>query len=245
MTVQEIDLPMPDGPCDAFLALPEDPGPHPGVLFIMDAIGLRPRIAQMAQRIADWGFAVLAPNHFWRDGRQPLIDPELLTAERAPARHKAMGELIAALTPALWAADGPVYLDQLAQVARVTDAPTRVVGYCMGGRLGVALAAQCPDRVGVVAGFHPGGLVTDSPQSPHQLLPKVRARLYFGYADADPSMPIDAQDTFAAAAADAGCDFRGELYSGAAHGYTMADLPAYSAEAEARHWHELARVFAD
>ena len=243
--VEEIDLPMPSGISDAYLAHPADDGAWPGVLFIMDAIGLRPRIADMVSRIASWGYAVLAPNTFYRVGRQPLVDPALLTVERQADRMALFGTLIPSLTTALWAVDGPAYLEHLADLA-VTDAglPFRVVGYCMGGRLGLTLAAALPERVGVVAGFHPGGLVTDAAESPHTVLDRVRGRVYFGYADNDGSMSADAQATMASAATAAGCDLTGELYAGAAHGFTMADLPAYNAAAEARHWRELERVFA-
>ncbi|HOF64154.1 MAG TPA: dienelactone hydrolase family protein [Dermatophilaceae bacterium] len=244
--VEEVDLLMPSGISDAYLAHPADDGAWPGVLFIMDAIGLRPRIADMVSRIASWGYAVLAPNTFYRAGRQPLVAPELLTVERQAERMARFGELIPSLTPGLWAADGPAYLDHLTALAVVAhDVPTRVVGYCMGGRLALTLAAQRPEQVGVVAGFHPGGLVTDTPDSPHTLLDRVRARVYFGYADNDGSMPAAAQETLAAAARTAGCNLTGELYADAAHGFTMADVPAYNADAEARHWRELERVFTE
>ncbi len=245
VTFEHVDLPMSAGTCDAYLAHPNAPGPWPGVLLIMDAVGLRPRIADMVSRVASWGYAVLAPNTFYRLGRQPLVDPALLTPERHADRMARFGELIPSLTPALWAVDGPAYLDQLAALDGVRgDEPARVVGYCMGGRLALMLAAQRPEQVGVVTGFHPGGLVTDAPDSPHTLLDRVRARVYFGYADNDGSMPAAAQETVAAAATATGCDLVGELYAGAAHGFTMADLPAHNADAEARHWREMERVFA-
>lgn len=245
VALEHVDLAMPDGTCDAYLAHPAGDGRWPGVLFIMDAIGLRPRIGEMVERVASWGYAVLAPNTFYRVGRQPLVDPALLTVERQADRMARFAALIPSLTSARWAADGPAYLDHLAHLA-VTDArvPVRVVGYCMGGRLGLTLAAARPEQVRVVAGFHPGGLVTDAPDSPHTVLDRVRATVYFGYADHDGSMSADAQESLAAAARAAGCDLTGELYAGAAHGFTMADLPAYDAAAEARHWRELERVFA-
>jgi carboxymethylenebutenolidase len=244
--VEDIDLPMPSGTSDAYLAHPTNEGPWPGVLFIMDAIGLRPRIADMVSRIASWGYAVLSPNTFYRSGRQPLVDPALLTVERQADRMARFGQLIPSLTPSMWAEDAAAYLEHVRALPVVThDAPIRVVGYCMGGRLALTLAAQQPEQVSVVAGFHPGGLVTDAHDSPHTMLDRVRARVYFGYADNDGSMPAAAQEALAAAARTAGCKLTGELYAGAAHGFTMADVPAYDADAEARHWRELERVFAE
>jgi carboxymethylenebutenolidase len=246
-----LDLPLPGGTGDAVLALPDGdvtpglpPAAYPGVLFIMDAVGLRPCIVEMARRIAGQGYAVLVPNVFYRAGRSPLVDPALLAPDRRDDRMARFGELFGACTPADWALDGPAYLDHLAARPETRDEPVRVVGYCMGGRLGIALAAQCPDRVAAVAAFHPGGLVSDGPDSAHLLLPEVRARIYLGFADNDRSATPEAQATFAAAAAEAGRDYRGELYSGAAHGYTMSDLPAYDAAACDRHWAALFATFA-
>ena len=55
-----LEIGTPDGPAEAYLARPDDDG-HPGVLLYVDAIGLRPRIEEMADRIASWGYVVLAP----------------------------------------------------------------------------------------------------------------------------------------------------------------------------------------
>lgn len=239
----DVELPMPGGrTCDAIVATHERA--RPGVLLLMDAVGLRARLRDMIAELAGHGYAVLAPNVFHRAGRQPLVDPALLTAERRPARMARFAELFGALTPADWALDGPVYLDHLAGLPDVTDEPARIVGYCMGGRLGLTLAARCPDRVQAVAGFHPGDLVTDTPDSPHRLLTLVQARLLFGYADEDGSMTPEQQADFAAAAAAAGRELTAACYPGALHGYTMADLPAYDADATARHWRELVAFFA-
>ena len=117
VSLEHVDLAMPDGTCDAYLAHPTAAGPWPGVLFIMDAIGLRPRIADMVERVASWGYAVLAPNTFYRVGRQPLVDPALLTVERQADRMALFGTLIPSLTTALWAVDGPAYLEHLAAVS--------------------------------------------------------------------------------------------------------------------------------
>lgn len=237
-----VDLAMPDGVCDAFVARPYDERPCPVVLFIMDAVGLRPRIRELVGHLAGFGYAVLAPNVFYRAGRQPLVDRELLTAQRRAERMARFDELFGALTGADWALDGPAYLQHAvtsAELAPVSQAPARIVGYCMGGRLGIALAAQCPEQVQAVAAFHPGGLVTAEPDSPHRLLPRVRARLLLRYADEDASMTPQDQRVFGDAAHRAGLSCQAACYPGAQHGFTMSDLPAYDAAATQRHWQEL------
>lgn len=240
---EELDLPMPDGVCDAYLARPAEEGPHPPVLMIMDAIGLRPRLREMAERLADDGYVVLAPNVYYRAGRQPLLDPSLLAAERGEERHTAITGLLASLTPDRWRADGPAYLEHCRARDDVADDDVRVVGYCMGGGLALRLAAQCPDDVAAICGFHAGRLVTDGPDSPHHVLPDVEARIYFGFADEDPSMTSAQIERLRLAAEEADCDYEGEIYAGARHGFTMSDLPAYDERATARHWEALLQVF--
>jgi dienelactone hydrolase len=107
-----IDVPTPDGVADCYLTKPADSGAHPGVLFMMDGIGLRPRIEEMADRIAAEGYVVLAPNVFYRGGRAPLWEtPDLHDADSRAAFFRTLGPLMGALTPAAAAADGGAYLD--------------------------------------------------------------------------------------------------------------------------------------
>lgn len=244
-TVENLDLTLAGGTCDALRATPEDgPGPWPPVLFVMDAVGLRPRIVEMVSTVADLGYAVLAPNIFYRMGRQPLIAPELFAPGRNDERVARMMELIKAYSPKDWDADGPQFLDALGSWSAAADRPVRVVGYCMGGRLGISLAAAEPERVAGAAGYHSAGLVTDAPDSLHKRLGTVRAPIYLGYADNDGGATPEQQEAFARAAADAGVQLTAEVYADAAHGYTMADLPSYDAEATAKHWDTLRDFFA-
>lgn len=243
--ITRLDLPMPDGTADALVATPDGGGRHRGVLFLMDAFGVRPQIERMAADIADRGYTVLAPNVYYRRGRQPLIEPDLLyDPDRPDERRERMFDLIRSYSNPMWAQDGPAYLDHLAALPEVADGPARVVGYCMGGRLGVALAARRPDDVMCVCAYHPGGLVTDAPDSPHRLLPDVRAHVYVGYADDDPNATPEQQQAFEAAAEEAGTRLVWEVYAGAPHGYTMADMDTYDAEADERHRRTLAWHFA-
>jgi carboxymethylenebutenolidase len=232
-----VDIEMPDGVADAYLTRPDDEGGHPGVLFIMDAYGLRPRIEEMADRIAERGYAVLAPNVFYRAGRSPVIPFPDMTREEA--RTEFFGQvrpLMAELTPERLAADGAAYLDELAKVA---DEPVAITGYCMGVRLGLRIAAAHPGRVAVLAGFHGGGLVTDDPQSPHTLAPALGVELYFGHADNDGSNSPEQIAALDAALDEAGVTHTTEVYEGAAHGYTMSDTPAYDERAAKRHFEAL------
>lgn len=229
-----IDVETPDGVADCYLTRPEDDAPHPGVLFVIDAIGLRPQTKQMADRIAARGYVVLAPNVFYRGGRAPLWpDVNLADPDQRAEFMKSLGPLLSALTAEALAADGGAYL---AKLAELTEGSVGITGYCMGGRCGWQIAASYPDRVAALGGFHTGGMVTDADDSPHLRAPDVRATIYWGHADNDQSMSPDKIATLNKAMDDAGITYTTEVYAGAVHGYTMADQGAYNEGAAERHY---------
>jgi carboxymethylenebutenolidase len=232
-----VDVTTKDGVADAYLVRPDDDRQHPGLLFIMDAYGLRSQIEAMADRIAAAGYVVLAPNVFYRAGRAPVLPiPDLSDPEQRASFFQSLRPLIGQLTAEAAARDGAAYLDHLAGVA---PGPVAVVGFCMGARMGWRVAAAHPDRVAALAGFHAGGLVTDAPDSPHRSASELTAELYFGHPDNDPSMSTEQIASLEQTLADAGARYHSELYRGAAHGYTMADTPAYDKAAAERGFTEL------
>jgi carboxymethylenebutenolidase len=232
-----IEIRTPDGVADAYLARPDDGDRDPGVLFIMDAYGLRPRIDEMVDRIAGRGYAVLAPNVFYRAGRSPVLPfPDMSKDDERAEFFKQVRPLMNELTPERLASDGAAYLDELTKVA---DEPFAITGYCMGARIGIRIAAAHPERVAALAAFHGGGLVTDDPQSPHRSVPNLRAELYFAHADDDPSNSREQIAALDTALDEAGARYQSEVYAGAAHGYTMADTPAYNERATERHFDAL------
>jgi carboxymethylenebutenolidase len=238
MRSEHIDVTTPDGAADAYLVRPDGDGPHPGVLLIIDAFGLRPQIEHMADRIAERGYVVLAPNLFYRLRRAPVFDLEGL------ADPERRGEVIGRVMPVARGLggeellrDGAAYLDRLEQEAG--PGPVAITGYCMGGRVGWRIAAAQGERVAALAGFHTGGLVTDAPDSPHHSAGELTAEVYLGHADNDRSMTAEHIAAVEQALEEAGVTYRSELYEGAAHGYTMADTPAYDEAAAERHFRAL------
>jgi carboxymethylenebutenolidase len=239
--VETIEIEMEgDGVAEAYVARPAGEGEHPGLLFFMDAIGLRPQIAGMCQRIADWGYVVVAPNVFHRDGRADDLAPKVDL--RAPGEREAFFAeampRVQALTADLAEQDIPVYLATLRDLPGVAGGPVGATGYCMGARLSVRTGCLDPE-VAAVGGFHGGGLVTDADDSPHLGLPQAEAQFVFGHADNDRSMPPEAIARLGEALDDAGLVATNEVYGGAAHGYTMADTPMYDEAAAERHFVEL------
>ena len=227
-----------DGAADAYLSRPpEQDGALPGVLFIMDAFGLRPRIEEMVDRVAARGFVVLAPNVFYRGGRAPIMEmPDLQDPEQRASFFARLRPLMEELTPERIVSDAASYLDYLERLAR---APFAITGYCMGGRVGWRIAAAYPKRIGALAAFHAGGLVSDDEDSPHRSAHEISAELYLGHADNDQSMTPEQVEALERALEEAGVEYRSDLYAGAAHGYTMSDTAAYDEAAAERHFAEL------
>jgi carboxymethylenebutenolidase len=236
MQSETIDVTTQDGVADAYLARPDDQR-GPAVLLVMDAYGLRPQIERMADRIATHGFVVLAPNVFYREGRAPVVsldglgDPD----QQGPLLERVM-TLVRGLTPEQIVSDGGAYLDRLEQLGR---GPVAITGYCMGGRVGWRIAAAYPERVAALGGFHVGGLVTDADDSPHRSAGRLSAEVYLGFADNDRSMTPEQIAELERALDATEVRYRSEIYRGAAHGYTMADTPAYDEAAAERHYAEL------
>jgi carboxymethylenebutenolidase len=238
MKGEMVDITTRDGVADAYLSRPPgQDGSHPGVLFLMDAFGLRPRIEEMVDRIAARGFVVLAPNVLYRAGRAANVEiPDLEDPAQRDPFFARLRPAMAELTLERIDSDGAAYLDYLGELA---TPPLAITGYCMGGRIGWRIAAAYPERVAALGAFHAGGLVSDEPDSPHLSAGEISAELYFGHADNDQSMTPENVAALERALGEAGVQYRSELYQGAAHGYTMSDTAAYDEAAAERHFTEL------
>lgn len=226
LTETEVTVKTPDGVCDAFFVHPVQ-GAHPGVLIWPDAFGLRPAMREMARRLAGEGYAVLVPNPFYRVSKSPQFQSASEINFANPADRARLQPLMSSVQGA-----GAAEKDATAHVAFLDAQPAvdkakkiGTQGYCMGGPLVVRTAAALPERIGAGGSFHGGGLVTDKPDSPHLLAPKIRAAMYFGIAANDDERQPDAKDTlkqaFAAAKPPAGI----EVYP-AQHGWCVPDMPA-------------------
>ena len=245
----EVSVRTADGECDALFVHPAA-GTFPGVLLWPDAFGLRPALRDMARRLAGEGYAVLVPNPFYRASRAPQFESAANIDFQDPAFRAQLTPLMRSVNAAgaaeRDAAAYVAFLDAQAQVARARKIGTQ--GYCMGGPLVVRTAAAVPERIGAAASFHGGGLVTDAPDSPHLLAPRVRARMYFGIAANDDARQPDAKDKLRAAFAAAKVPTEIEVYP-ARHGWCVPDMPKeagapiYSPADAERAWSRLLALY--
>lgn len=242
MIEEAVEFRMSDGTADGYMYRAEDGRPAPGVIHLPDIGGVRPSHREMAARLAAAGYTVLLPNVFYRTGRPPVIDfPIRIGEERT---MKRFAELREPLTPEAQERDAADYVRFLGTQDAVSTAPMGVAGYCFTGGTAMRAAAARPEEIAAAASFHGGGLYTDGPDSPHRLLPRIRARLYFGHAIEDRSMPPEAIEKLDQALAAWGGAYESEVYAGAHHGWTVPDSPAYNPPQAERAFEKLTALFA-
>ncbi len=226
MIEEAIEIRTSDGTADGVLFRAEGDRRLPGVVHLTDIGGIRQSHRDMAKRLADNGYTVLMPNVFYRTTKPPVMDITIGLGD--PRTMKRFGELRAPLTPEAVERDAKAYVDFLASHSAASAGSIGVVGYCFTGAFAMRTAAAMPDKVAAVASFHGGGLYSDEPTSPHLVLPRIKARLYFGHATNDRSMPQEAIEKFDRALAAWGGKYENEVYDGAFHGWTTADAPVYN-----------------
>ncbi|MEY2966802.1 MAG: hypothetical protein RLY50_852 [Actinomycetota bacterium] len=220
-----------------FVVHPTEGGPHPVVLFLMDAPGKRELLHSMARRIAAGGYYVMLPNLYYRDTDAFELD---FSSKESFAR---MSELMRRVGNRMVGRDAGGLL-AIAHAAADADADrVGVVGYCMSGPFAVWVAAEHADRVRAAASFYGVRLHVESADSPHRRLVEVTGELYVAAAEHDDYVPLDMIDRFEAAMQAAGTRGRVERYWGMHHGFVFDDRPAHDPVGEDRHWERLIDLF--
>jgi carboxymethylenebutenolidase len=245
----DVTVKTPDGTCDAAFIHPAS-GAYPGVIIWPDAGGLRPSFRDMGKRIAGDGYSVLVPNPFYRVSKSP----QFTTTANLDFNDQDLLAKLRVLMSSVQSA-GAAEKDAIAYVAfldaqRSVDKTKKIgtQGYCMGGGLVVRTAATVPDRIGAGASFHGGGLVTDKPDSPHLLAPKIKGRMYFGIAANDDQRQPDAKDKLKESFSKAGVPVEVEVYP-ARHGWCVPDMPVedgaplYDKAQAERAWSKLVALY--
>ncbi len=229
----------PDGQADAYFTAPAK-GRHPGILIWPDIFGLRPTMAQMAARLAAYGYAVLVVNPFYRSGKAPVTPPG---APFDAAFRARIGPMRALLTPEAVARDAAAFVAFLDAQANVDkERKVGTAGYCMGGALVLRTAAAVPSRVGAGASFHGGTLAGPEPDSPHLLIPRMRARFLIAQAQNDDDRDRADKDRLRAAFAAAKRTAEIEVYP-AMHGWCPPDSAAHDPVQAERAWARMLTLF--
>jgi carboxymethylenebutenolidase len=236
----EVSIAAADGTAAAWLFKPAGKGPWPGTVMFIDALGVRPAMMDMAERLAGDGYVVLMPNLFYRSG------PIEVFSMSDFANEERRGKLFACLGAASFEAvrhDSQSYLTFLGGRPEVSGA-IGCFGYCFGGSRAVTALGAYPDRVKAAAAFHASQLATDAPDSPHLLAPNMNhGRLYVGIAGIDQSVSPEEEGRLASALRAAEVDHTIENYPGVRHGFTVSDTPVYDRPAAERAWDRLLRLF--
>lgn len=242
MPQRDVSIATADGTCDARLHTPSGAGPWPAVIMYPDAGGVRGTFHQMAQRLADLGYAVLLPNLYYRQGAYEPFDVRTVFSD--PGERARLMELATSVTEEMAARDTEALLAFLAEQPEVTPG-TKVgtTGYCMGGSFALTAAGRYPDRVGAAASFHGGQIASTAPDSPHTLAGSMQATVYIAGAENDASFDDEQFARMSAALTEAGVDHSLVTYP-AAHGFAVPDNPTYDEAAAARHWQALEQLYA-
>ena len=231
---RDVVIQTPDGKADAYFVAPAE-GRHPGVLVWPDIMGLRPAFRQMADRLAQSGYAVLVVNQFYRSTPAPFVKPGE-SFDQPDVRAKIM-PFVQKLTTEGTVSDASVFTKFLdAQPEVDTRRGLASTGYCMGGPMVFRTVASRPDRYRAGATFHGGGLVTDKTDSPHLLVPQMKAGFLIAIAANDDQRAPTDKDVLNKAFADAKLAAEIEVYQGTMHGWCPPDSRVYNPAQAERAW---------
>jgi len=231
VTGTDVMVETPDGKADAYFAHPTR-GKHSGVLMWPDIFGLRPAFKQMAARLATSGYSVLVVNPFYRTQRAPTSPPH--PDFNDPATRKELFALMSSLTPERVVTDAQAFIPWIERQSSVSSSrKMATTGYCMGGPFTFRTAAAFPDRIGAGCSFHGASLVTDGPDSPHLLIPRIKAEFLVAIAANDDARQPDAKTILRDAFMKAHLYAEVQVYPGTMHGWCPTDSRVYNpAQAE-------------
>jgi carboxymethylenebutenolidase len=233
---QEIEVNAPDGSMTTWIYHPAHDGPHPVILYLMDAPGVRPGLREMAARLASAGYYVMLPNLYYRSGPYRELT-------RSDEDMHRMGDLMKTVTRANIIGDAEALLKVADADPAASSGPIGTVGFCMSGGLVIALAKAMPDRVKAVASIHGAWLVLDDEDSPHRGLQSVTAEVYMAWCDKDETAPAETIPVMRQALEKAGVSHTIDFLTEALHGYAPPGSPRYNRDASELHWERVHSLF--
>lgn len=226
----EVEIKTADGTCDAHFVHPA--GASAAVLVWPDIWGLRPSFRAMGKRLAEAGYAVLTVNPFYR------------SIKGTPASREDAFKYAGMLNAGTHVSDAKAFVTWL-DAQKPVDKGRKIgtTGYCMGGAIVMRTAASLPDRIGAGCSFHGGRLTTTEPDSPHLLIPTMKAAMLIAIADNDDQKEPASKDILRKAFDDAKVTAEIEVYKGANHGWMPPDSQNHNAEAAERGWARKLELF--
>jgi carboxymethylenebutenolidase len=240
MIERQLDIATADGSMGTFIVHPERGGPHPVILFFMDAPGIREELRDMARRIAAVGYYVMLPNLYYRSGVEELGP---VFGEANVKTREKMGALMTGLTMKMVMEDGDALIAFADRDAAASKGKIGTLGYCMSGQYAINTAARHPDRVAAAASIYGVRLLTDRPNSPHRTAREASAEFYVAWAEIDHFAPLEDFAPFAQALKESGVDAEVELYNGVEHGFAFPQRAAYDKPSAERHWERLFALY--
>jgi carboxymethylenebutenolidase len=241
VTESDVMIKTPDGTADCYFVHPAS-GTAPAVLVWPDIMGLRPAFRGMGKRLAESGYAVLVVNPFYRTAKAPILKEGESFAD--PAVRAKLMPMAGVFTPDTQKRDAIAFITWLdSQKAVNKGRKIATTGYCMGGPFVMRTAAAVPNRVGAGATFHGGGLATDKPDSPHLLIPTMKASFLIAIAANDDEKEPKAKETLRASFDAAKLPAEIEVYTGAMHGWCPPDGAVYNKEAAEKAWSRQLALF--
>ncbi len=235
MIEKEIDIQTDDGVMNTFITHPEENGPHPIILFLMDAPGKRGELHDMARRLGTAGYYVMLPNLYYRRVRDFRL---------AESTREKMHEHMDSLSSAMICEDIGSLLEFAAQQSAAGKGKVGCVGYCMSGPFAFTAAAMLSDRIAASASIHGVKLFSDAPDSPHLNAEKITGEMYFGCAETDEYAPVEMISQLDTHLATTGIDYRIEWYPGTQHGFVFPERSGkYDKTAAERHWERLLAMY--
>jgi carboxymethylenebutenolidase len=238
MIERQLDIATADGESTTFIVHPDRGGPHPVIVFLMDAPAIREELRDMARRFATSGYYVMLPNLYYRAGVMELgpIDPD----PESPSR-KRMYDLMNSLGISVVMSDVRGMLAFADNEPAANGQVVGVVGYCMSGRFAVCAAGEFPNRVKATASIYGVKLVTESDNSPHLIAKRSPAEFYFACAERDHWAPQEMVDQLKKDLA--GANGEVEQYSGTDHGFAFPKRPVYNKLAAEQHWERVLSLY--
>jgi carboxymethylenebutenolidase len=239
MIEQQLSIKTADGDMSTFLCHPER-GPHPVVLFYMDAPGIREELRDMCRRLASVGYYVMLPNLYYRSHVEELgqyIGPEFLHV-----RQRAM-QLKDSINIDMVMRDTDALVNYAHQDAAAAKGTMGSVGYCMSGQYAICAAGRYPERFKAAASFYGVTLMTDHSDSAHLAARRATAEIYVAYAETDHYVPLEGVEPLRESLREGGVNAQIEIYPGVEHGFAFPQRPAYNRVAAERHWERLFALF--